>query len=312
MSNHQNKGNSGNNGNQGKETPKVEQDVQQNTNAEELNFQASSVPMITIQDANGKPVTITLETFKSLQANIFEHTKNYPTPSSVATGNPNVNPDLQYKAEDFLEEPVVFFAMRTAFTDYGAKDHKTGTYHLPPLAREGAMPNEKGEYPRQPIEFKFSHVGEVLEGRNINKIKYCTYHCQNKKVLQYLLNHPLLGIEFFKVTDKITTTDGIRGRALSDAHQEVLSMGNDMVLERLTAMNATISQDMQENRNNLVSVLADQRLTAQDRVIVESANLVGGKGNIINLDPQTQTAADIERNNKLSKVAQHEEMFANR
>lgn len=71
MSNKHN--NNGNSGNSGKPA-----ENQQNESKEQKDFQKSIVPMITIQDVNGNPVSISLETWQALQQNISEKHRSVP------------------------------------------------------------------------------------------------------------------------------------------------------------------------------------------------------------------------------------------
>ncbi len=294
--------NAGNNSEQKQtELPLTEKEVHDN----------SMTGQIVINDKDGKPVTITLEQLRQIQESlgprVIQIAEQHNRVAEKTTAG--TNPELQYRVEDYLDEPVVFFSLRREFIDYGCFDHKTGRYHIPPFRDEGKNKNENGEYPVKPIHFRFAYAEKVANYKlgEFNDIPFCTYFCKNQKELDYLLNHPKLGIEFFRVTDKITTADGIRARALADAHRDVLGMTNDIVLERLTGMSASISQDMQENKNRLTSLLADQRMKSEETLLRNQVELIG-------------TTADGARKNvfdknskqydEISHIAERETNFA--
>lgn len=238
---------------------------------------SSMTGQITINDKDGKPVVITLEQLRQIQESIGprviqiaeQHNK---VAEKSAQGT---SPELQYRVEDYLDEPVVFFSLRREFIDYGGFDHKTGKYHIPPFRDEGRDKKENGEYPVKPIHFKFAYAERTANYKlgEFNDIPFCTYYCKNQKELDYLLNHPKLGIEFFRARAEITTKDTIRGRALADAANEVDVLRNDSVIERLIGYGKDVSTDMQQNRNELISILADQRLKNEEKVMSDNAIL---------------------------------------
>jgi hypothetical protein len=260
--------NAGNNSEQKQtELPLTEKEVHDN----------SMTGQIVINDKDGKPVTITLEQLRQIQESlgprVIQIAEQHNRVAEKTTAG--TNPELQYRVEDYLDEPVVFFSLRREFIDYGCFDHKTGRYHIPPFRDEGKNKNENGEYPVKPIHFRFAYAEKVANYKlgEFNDIPFCTYFCKNQKELDYLLNHPKLGIEFFRAKNEITTTDTIRGRALADAANEVDVLRNDSVIERLQNLGREVSTDMGQNRNELIAVLADERLKQEDKVMANNALL---------------------------------------
>lgn len=260
--------NAGNNSEQKQtELPLTEKEVHDN----------SMTGQIVINDKDGKPVTITLEQLRQIQESlgprVIQIAEQHNRVAEKTTAG--TNPELQYRVEDYLDEPVVFFSLRREFIDYGCFDHKTGRYHIPPFRDEGKNKNENGEYPVKPIHFRFAYAEKVANYKlgEFNDIPFCTYFCKNQKELDYLLNHPKLGIEFFRAKNEITTTDTIRGRALADAANEVDVLRNDSVIERLQNLGKDVSTDMGQNRNQLIAVLADERLKQEDKVMANNALL---------------------------------------
>ena len=260
--------NAGNNSEQKQtELPLTEKEVHDN----------SMTGQIVINDKDGKPVTITLEQLRQIQESlgprVIQIAEQHNRVAEKTTSG--TNPELQYRVEDYLDEPVVFFSLRREFIDYGCFDHKTGRYHIPPFRDEGKNKNENGEYPVKPIHFRFAYAEKVANYKlgEFNDIPFCTYFCKNQKELDYLLNHPKLGIEFFRAKNEITTTDTIRGRALADAANEVDVLRNDSVIERLQNLGKDVSTDMGQNRNQLIAVLADERLKQEDKVMANNALL---------------------------------------
>ena len=260
--------NAGNNSEQKQtELPLTEKEIHDN----------SMTGQIVINDKDGKPVTITLEQLRQIQESLGPRViqiaeQHNRVAEKTTTGT---NPELQYRVEDYLDEPVVFFSLRREFIDYGCFDHKTGRYHIPPFRDEGKNKNENGEYPVKPIHFRFAYAEKVANYKlgEFNDIPFCTYFCKNQKELDYLLNHPKLGIEFFRAKNEITTTDTIRGRALADAANEVDVLRNDSVIERLQNFGKDVSTDMGQNRNILIAVLADERLKQEDKIMTNNALL---------------------------------------
>lgn len=260
--------NTGNNSEQKQtELPLTEKEIHDN----------SMTGQIVINDKDGKPVTITLEQLRQIQESLGPRViqiaeQHNRVAEKTTTGT---NPELQYRVEDYLDEPVVFFSLRREFIDYGCFDHKTGRYHIPPFRDEGKNKNENGEYPVKPIHFRFAYAEKVANYKlgEFNDIPFCTYFCKNQKELDYLLNHPKLGIEFFRAKNEITTTDTIRGRALADAANEVDVLRNDSVIERLQNFGKEVSTDMGQNRNVLIAVLADERLKQEDKIMTNNALL---------------------------------------
>jgi hypothetical protein len=263
---------------QGANTEKISEKSQVESPLTEKEIHDNSFTgQITINDIDGKPVVITLEQIRQIQESlgprVIQIAEQHNRVADKTTAS--TNPELQYRVEDYLDEPVVFFSLRREFIDYGCFDHKTGKYHIPPFRDEGKNKNENGEYPVKPIHFRFSYAEKVANYRlgEFNDIPFCTYFCKNQKELDYLLNHPKLGIEFFRAKNEITTTDTIRGRALADAANEVDVLRNDSVIERLQNLGKDVSTDMGQNRNILIAALADERLKQEDKIMTNNALL---------------------------------------
>jgi hypothetical protein len=263
---------------QGANTEKISEKSQVESPLTEKEIHDNSMTgQITINDKDGKPVVITLEQLRQIQESlgprVIQIAEQHNRAADKTTAS--TNPELQYRVEDYLDEPVVFFSLRREFIDYGCFDHKTGKYHIPPFRDEGKNKNENGEYPVKPIHFRFSYAEKVANYKlgEFNDIPFCTYFCKNQKELDYLLNHPKLGIEFFRAKNEITTTDTIRGRALADAANEVDVLRNDSVIERLQNLGKEVSTDMGQNRNQLIAALADERLNQEDKIMANNALL---------------------------------------
>jgi hypothetical protein len=233
--------------------------------------------MMTVETGNGQRV-INMSDLQAIVAAISPLLIQNANSPSIPKEYP-VSAINQYLPEDHLDEPVVFFSMRLSYVDYGAK-RGDGTYHMPPFVREDMLPNAQGVLPVKPIEFKFSHTETKINigEQTIDKMQFCSFVCRNRKELEYLLNHPKLGIEFWKATDKMTTKDTLRARAISDAHKDVEAMQNDVVIERLSSHGLQISQNMGDNRTRLMNHLADMRLQHEHRSVMQGLELAGSGG----------------------------------
>jgi len=269
MSNHnKNNGSQAGSNAQRTQTPPVEV---QATQATEGTPQAT---MMTVETGNGQRV-INMSDLQAIVAAISPLLIKNANSPSIPKEYP-VSAINQYLPEDHLDEPVVFFSMRLSYVDYGAK-RGDGTYHMPPFVREDVLPNAQGVLPVKPIEFKFSHTETKINigEQTIDKMQFCSFVCRNRKELEYLLNHPKLGIEFWKATDKMTTKDTLRARAISDAHKDVEVMQNDVVIERLSSYGIMVSQNMGDNRTRLMNHLADMRLQHEHQSVMKGLELAG-------------------------------------
>jgi hypothetical protein len=274
MSNHNYKNSGTGNNVTGKQQPQVTMPIPSASQNAESDNQVPAPTMMTVETGNGQRV-INMNDLEAIVAAISPLLiKNANSPS--VTKEYPVSAVNQYLPEDHLDEPVVFFSMRLSYVDYGAK-RGDGTYHLPPFVREDVLPNAQGLLPVKPIEFKFSHTETKINigEQTIEKMQFCSFVCRNKKELDYLLNHPKLGIEFWKATDKMTTKDTLRARAISDAHKDVESMQNDVVIERLSLYGLQISQNMGDNRTRLMNHLADMRLQHEHQSVMQGLELAG-------------------------------------
>lgn len=274
MSNH-NKNNGSQAGSNAQGTPKTPEakEVPQVTPVQET----PQATMMTVETGNGQRV-INMSDLQAIVAAIspllIQNANNPSIPKDFPVSAIN-----QYLPEDHLDEPVVFFSMRLSYVDYGAK-RGDGTYHMPPFVREDVLPDAQGKLPVKPIEFKFSHTETKINigEQTIDKMQFCSFVCRNRKELDYLLNHPKLGIEFWKATDKMTTKDTLRARAISDAHKDVEAMQNDVVIERLAVYGLQVSQNMGDNRTRLMNHLADMRLQHEHQSVMQGLELAGSGG----------------------------------
>ena len=249
-----------------------------NTNGQNQNQpkpQLTASQQLTVATENGPRALTTDDITLIIQS--VSATLNMKGLSQTTSPAPSIDSVEQYKAEDHLTTPVVFFSLRTGYIDYGAK-RGDGTYHLPPFFREDVMPDAQGQRPRKPIEFKYSHTEAKINigKQSIEKLQFCSFVCRNKKELDYLESHPLLGVEFYRATDGHTTKNTQQARAIADAHMEVEPMKNDVVIERLTAMGGEVSHDMQKNRTALMHLLAEQRLKQEENTLIRGLELSAG------------------------------------
>ena len=270
MSNHNNKGSQAGSNAQGATKVPETTEIPQVTPVQET----PQATMMTVETGNGQRV-INMNDLQAIVAAIspllIQNANNPSIPKDFPVSAIN-----QYLPEDHLDEPVVFFSMRLSYVDYGAK-RGDGTYHMPPFVREDVLPNAQGVLPVKPIEFKFSHTETKINigEQTIDKMQFCSFVCRNRKELEYLLNHPKLGIEFWKATDKMTTKDTLRARAISDAHKDVEAMQNDVVIERLSSYGIMVSQNMGDNRTRLMNHLADMRLQHEHQSVMKGLELAG-------------------------------------
>ena len=166
-------------------------------------------------------------------------------------------------------------SIRTKYVDYGCQK-ADNTYHIPPYR---TLENKV-----EPIEFKMSHTelrqsGMLSNGTiSVEPIRYCTYICRDKRILEYLRTHPLINIEFFENKVNNISKDVVKSQAVRDAAAMVNKMDNHQIIERIIQLGFTPTQDVNENRNTLISKLTEDILNHGKNVLEAALPIMNQAG----------------------------------
>ncbi len=161
-------------------TPETETTVFEELNAQEMKEEQ----VVVEKKEEALPVSLVEKMMKELEEKLLNKFTSQINKLKTAEAQKTIDSDLQYVEElkeDWLEQPVVFFAFSMNFSIHG--DKKRGVETLPP---HGA------------IKFKPLVRTKRKRNRDVQVISVSSIKVNSASEVEYLRNHSQYGIAFFE------------------------------------------------------------------------------------------------------------------
>jgi len=159
--------------------------------------------------------------------------------------------------DDYLEDPVTFFAFSAVYSIYG--DKRRGKESLPP----------SGEGVKFTKLYRYSKGGNT--GRNVQMVSLSQAVVRSRSTAEWLRNHTLFGIKFFENIKKASGVDVSLAEKMAEANNLVSGLGDHAVIQRAKLEGVDLSNpDLSLIRKQLTEKLAENYLAKSKNKALKS------------------------------------------
>lgn len=205
--------------------------------------------------------------------------------SEIAIENKSFTAQL---LDDYLEVPVVFFAYSSDFFIGG--DFRNGREILPP-SRDEKVEGKTGI-------IRFEQVVRQIrrtERSSAKVICISAYKCHSKAEAEFLENHSLFGVRFFKEMDTTKTIDSKWATKLTEANNALAKLDDHGIIQKCADYGIPRSTNVQEMRRKLINMMAQSLIAQEEKLMTEKATDlysgfdVSGDGSMRKITPRNIT-----------------------
>lgn len=160
---------------------------------------------------------------------------------------------VQNLQEDWLENPVVFFAFSYQFSIHS--DMRRGVEEIPP---HGA------------IRFKPVIRTKRKKGKETQVISVSSVIVHSKEVVDYLRNHTQYGILFFENVESAMNVDATWAQKMVEAQTSISRLSDVQVISRAQQEGLAVTQSPEDMRRQLVEKMAKRSIEQHERMLYGS------------------------------------------
>lgn len=182
--------------------------------------------------------------------------KSQMSKMSLSKDKEDLDADLAYVQElqdDWLENPVVFFAFSYQFSIHG--DMRRGVETIPP---QGA------------IRFKPVIRTKRKRGKETQVISVSSVVVHSKEVVDYLRTHTQYGILFFENVESAMNVDATWAQKMVEAQTAISRLSDIQVISRAQQEGIPVSQSPEDMRRQLVEKMAKRSIEQHERMLYGS------------------------------------------
>lgn len=247
-------------------TPETENTVFEESNAPEMKEEK----VVIEKKEDALPVSMVEKMMKELEEKLFNKFSSQINKLKTARAQEELDSDLAYVQdlqEDWLEQPVVFFAFSMNFSIHG--DKKRGVESTPP---HGA------------IKFKPLVRTKRKRSRDVQVISVSSIKVNSKEEVEYLRNHSLYGIAFFENMTSAMAVDSTWAQKMMEAQQSITRLSDMQVIARIQQEGLSVTNSPEAMRRQLVEITAERSKAQQDKMLygsLKQSNLERGTNRVI-------------------------------
>ena len=160
---------------------------------------------------------------------------------------------VQNLQEDWLENPVVFFAFSYQFSIHS--DMRRGIEEIPP---HGA------------IRFKPVIRTKRKKGKETQVISVSSVIVHSKEVVDYLRSHTQYGILFFENVESAMNVDATWAQKMVEAQTSISRLSDVQVISRAQQEGLAVTQSPEDMRRQLVEKMAKRSIEQHERMLYGS------------------------------------------
>jgi hypothetical protein len=224
---------------------------------EELNAQEMKEEQVVVEKKEeALPVSIVEKMMKELEEKLLNKFSSQINKLKTAEAQKEIDADLKYVEElkeDWLEQPVVFFAFSMNFSIHG--DKKRGVENLPP---HGA------------IKFKPLVRTKRKRNRDVQVISVSSIKVNSASEVEYLRNHSQYGIAFFENMTSAMAVDSTWAQKMMEAQQSISRLSDMQVIARVQQEGLSVTNSPEAMRRQLVELTAERAKNQQDKLLYGS------------------------------------------
>lgn len=232
-------------------TPETETTVFEESNAPEMKEEQ-------IIKANGEsvPVSVVEKMMRELEEKLVNKFSGQINKLKTAEAQKELDADLDYVQnlqDDWLEQPVVFFAFSMNFSIHG--DKKRGVETTPPNG---------------PIKFKPLVRTKRKRSRDVQVISVSSIKVNSASEVEYLRNHSQYGIAFFENMTSAMAVDSTWAQKMMEAQQSISRLSDMQVIARIQQEGLSVTNSPEAMRRQLVELTAERAKAQQDKMLYGS------------------------------------------
>jgi hypothetical protein len=223
---------------------------------EESNAPEMKEEKVVVKKEEALPVSIVEKMMKELEEKLFNKFSSQINKLKTAEAQKELDADLAYVQDlqdDWLEQPVVFFAFSMNFSIHG--DRKRGVENLPP---HGA------------IKFKPLVRTKRKRSRDVQVISVSSIKVNSKIEVDYLRNHSQYGIAFFENMTSAMAVDSTWAQKMMEAQQSITRLSDMQVIARVQQEGLSVTNSPEAMRRQLVEITAERAKNQQDKLLYGS------------------------------------------
>jgi len=199
------------------------------------------------------PLSMVQKMISDIEERLTNKFKNQIAKSSSPV---ELNEDETYMQEmedDWLDQPVVFFAYSFNFSIHG--DKKRGELTTPP---HGA------------VKFKPLIRTKRKKGKQTEVVSVSSVKVQSKAEVDYLRNHSQYNIAFYENMESALNIDSMWAQKMIEAQQSISRLSDMQMIQRAKAEGIAITDKPEAMRRQLVELTAKRAIKQHDRMLYGS------------------------------------------
>ena len=196
------------------------------------------------------PLSMVQKMMQDIEERLTNKFKNQMSKMSAA---PELTEDESYMKEiedDWLDQPVVFFAYSFNFSIHG--DKKRGELTTPP---HGA------------VKFKPLIRTKRKKGKQTEVVSVSSVKVQSKAEVEYLRNHSQYNIAFYENMESALNVDSMWAQKMIEAQQSISRLSDMQMIQRAKAEGIPVTDKPEAMRRQLVEITAKRAIKQHDRVL---------------------------------------------
>lgn len=201
-------------------------------------------------------LTTVQKMMKDAEERMMNMFKSQMSKMNLSKDKEELDADLAYVQElqdDWLENPVVFFAFSYQFSIHG--DMRRGIETIPP---QGA------------IRFKPVIRTKRKRGKETQVISVSSVVVHSKEVVDYLRSHTQYGILFFENVESAMNVDATWAQKMVEAQTAISRLSDIQVISRAQQEGIAVSQSPEDMRRQLVEKMAKRSIEQHERMLYGS------------------------------------------
>ena len=233
-------------------TPETETTVFEESNAPEMKEEQ----VVVEKKEEALPVSIVEKMMRELEEKLLNKFSSQISKLKTAEAQKELDADLDYVQnlqDDWLEQPVVFFAFSMNFSIHG--DKKRGVETTPPNG---------------PIKFKPLVRTKRKRSRDVQVISVSSIKVNSASEVEYLRNHSQYGIAFFENMTSAMAVDSTWAQKMMEAQQSISRLSDMQVIARIQQEGLSVTNSPEAMRRQLVELTAERAKAQQDKMLYGS------------------------------------------
>lgn len=233
-------------------TPETETTVFEESNAPEMKEEQ----VVVEKKEEALPVSIVEKMMRELEEKLLNKFSSQINKLKTAEAQKGLDADLDYVQnlqDDWLEQPVVFFAFSMNFSIHG--DKKRGVETTPPNG---------------PIKFKPLVRTKRKRNRDVQVISVSSIKVNSAAEVEYLRNHSQYGIAFFENMTSAMAVDSTWAQKMMEAQQSISRLSDMQVIARIQQEGLSVTNSPEAMRRQLVELTAERAKAQQDKMLYGS------------------------------------------